>query len=89
MEKFNEVVIVDYLRTPISRSRPDQPERDVFHEIPADHLLAQVIKKIIERAQFDVNEIDELIVGCANQVKENFLYGGRHAVFLSELPETV
>ncbi|MHA1845829.1 MAG: acetyl-CoA C-acyltransferase, partial [Promethearchaeota archaeon] len=37
----------------------------------------------------DVNEIDELIVGCANQVKENFLYGGRHAVFLSELPETV
>ncbi len=89
MEKFNEVVIIDYLRTPISRSRPDQPERDVFHEIPADHLLAQVIKKIMERAKFDVNEIDELIVGCANQVKENFLYGGRHAVFLSELPETV
>ncbi|MHA1196574.1 MAG: acetyl-CoA C-acetyltransferase, partial [Promethearchaeota archaeon] len=28
-------------------------------------------------------------MGCANQVKENFLYGGRHLIFLSELPETI
>ena len=45
MTELNEVVIVDYLRTPISRSRPTQPERDVFHEIPADILLSLVIKK--------------------------------------------
>ncbi|MFX1525527.1 MAG: acetyl-CoA C-acetyltransferase [Promethearchaeota archaeon] len=88
MQNIEEVVMVDFLRTPISRSRPDQPERDVFNEIPADKLLTKVIKEIIKRSKFDPNEIDEVITGCANQVKENFLYGGRHPVFLAELPET-
>ena len=49
MPELNEVVIVDYLRSPISRSRPNQPERDVLHEIPADVLLSLVIKEIISR----------------------------------------
>jgi acetyl-CoA acetyltransferase family protein len=89
MPESREVFIIDYLRTPFSRSRPNQPERDFFYEIPADQLLKMVLKKFIERAQFDPNEIDEIITGCANQVKENFLYGGRHLVFLAELPETV
>ena len=86
---MREVVIIDYLRTPMSRSRPNEPERDVFHSIPADILLSMVIKEIISRAKFDPSDIDEVITGCANQVKENFLYGGRHPIFLAELPETV
>jgi acetyl-CoA C-acetyltransferase len=89
MQKFKDVVIVDYLRTPMSRSRPNQPERDVFHEIPADILLSKVIKELTSRIKFDLSEINEVITGCANQVKENFLYGGRHPVFLGELPVTV
>ena len=89
MKNLRNVVIVDYLRTPMSRSRPNQPERDVFHDIPADMLLSIVIKELVKRAKFDARDIDELIVGCANQVKENFLYGGRHLIFLSELPETI
>jgi len=86
---MREVVIIDYLRTPMSRSRPNEPERDFFHSIPADILLSMVIKEIIARAKFDPSDIDEVITGCANQVKENFLYGGRHPVFLAGLPETV
>jgi acetyl-CoA acetyltransferase family protein len=89
MGELQEAVIVDYLRTPFSRSRPDQPERDVFHQISADRLLASVIKELIKRAKFDPTEIDELITGCANQVKENFLYGGRQPLFLAELPVNV
>ncbi|MFX0186179.1 MAG: acetyl-CoA C-acetyltransferase [Candidatus Hodarchaeota archaeon] len=89
MSELREVVMVDYLRTPISRSRPAEPERDIFHEIPADKLLAIVIKEIVARSKFDSSEIDEIIIGCANQVKENFLYGGRHIIFLAELPETI
>ena len=89
MPEMKEVVIVDYLRTPISRSNPNQPERDVFHQISADNLLALVVKEVISRAKFNPNDIDEFILGCANQVKENFPYGGRHNVFLAELPETV
>ena len=86
MSELQEAVIIDYLRTPFSRSSPNQPERDVFHHISADRLLSSVLKEIVGRAKFDSSEIDELIVGCANQVKENFLYGGRQPIFLSELP---
>jgi acetyl-CoA acetyltransferase family protein len=89
MTELKEVVIVDYLRTPMSRCRPTQPERDVFHQIPADILLSLVIKKIISRSKFNPSDINEVITGCANQVKENFLYGGRHPIFLGELPITV
>ncbi len=89
MVELREVVIVDYLRSPISRSRPNAPERDVLHEIQADVLLSMTIKKILSKAKFDPSEIDEVITGCANQVKENFLYGGRHPIFLSALPDTV
>ena len=89
MLKLNEVVIVDYLRSPFSRSRPNQPERDVFHQISADRLLALVLKQLVTRAKFDSSQIDELIVGCANQVKENFLYGGRQPIFLAELPVNI
>ena len=45
MQNNREVVLVDYLRTPMSRSRLDQPERDVFHEYQADELLALVEKQ--------------------------------------------
>jgi acetyl-CoA acetyltransferase family protein len=89
MDKLQEAVIVDYLRSPFSRSRPNQPERDVFHQISADRLLALVIKELMGRVKFDPHEIDELITGCANQVKENFLYGGRQPLFLAELPVNI
>ena len=89
MVDMQEAVIIDYLRTPFSRSRPDQPERDVFHQISADRMLALVIKELINRAKFEPKEIDELITGCANQVKENFLYGGRQPLFLAELPVNI
>jgi acetyl-CoA acetyltransferase family protein len=89
MPELKEVVITDYLRSPMSRSRPDQPERDFFYKHSADKLLSLVIKEIMGRAKFKPTEINEVITGCANQVKENFLYGGRHTVYLAELPDTV
>ena len=30
---MREAVIIDYLRTPMSRSQPNEPERDVFHPL--------------------------------------------------------
>jgi acetyl-CoA acetyltransferase family protein len=52
-------------------------------------LLSFVLKQLGARSKFDSSEIDELIVGCANQVKENFLYGGRQPLFLAELPVNI
>ena len=45
---MNEPVIVGYLRTPVSRSRPRQPERDVFNSIRADDLAAMVIREVVK-----------------------------------------
>ena len=36
MVTLNDVWLVDYARTAFSRSRPGQPERDVFGEIRGD-----------------------------------------------------
>lgn len=86
---MKEVVIVDYLRSPISRARPTAPERDVLNEFRMDAVLGQVVKTMVDRKGINKKEIDEVLVGCALQVGEQFLYGGRSIVGFAELPETV
>jgi len=85
----NEVVIVDYLRSPFSRSRPREPDRDAFNRLRMDVVLGMLYRKLVERTGVKPEEIDEVISGCALPVKENWSYGGRFPVFLAELPETV
>jgi acetyl-CoA C-acetyltransferase len=88
-EALREVYVVDYLRTPFSRSRPSEPERDVYNSMRMDQALALLIKKIIERDAVNPDEIGDVITGCSFQVGENWLYGGRHPVLLAGLPVTV
>jgi|GEM_PF-6407890 len=40
MMKVRKAVIVDYLRSPFSRSRPREPERDKFNLLRMDHVTA-------------------------------------------------
>jgi len=86
MREMKEVVIVDYLRTPQSRSSTQKPERDVFINYRADELLGFVVKELVKRNKIDPKEIDDMITGSAFPVGENWLYGGRNPLFLAELP---
>ncbi len=86
---LREVFVVDYLRTPFSRSRPSEPERDVYNSVRMDQALALLVKKLIERDVVNPDEIGDVITGCAFQVGENWLYGGRHPVLLAGLPISV
>ena len=86
---LREVYVVDYLRTPFSRSRPSEPERDVYNSVRMDQALGLLIKKLVERDAVNPEEIGDVITGCAFQVGENWLYGGRHPVLLAGLPVTV
>ncbi len=86
---MRDVVIVDYLRTPFSRSRPNAPERDKLNDFRMDVLAGRLIKTMIERKGINPTEIGDVKVGCALQVGENWLYGGRSIIGLAELPETV
>ncbi|MFO7802550.1 MAG: acetyl-CoA C-acetyltransferase [Desulfovermiculus sp.] len=86
---MREVAIVGYLRSPQSRSRPKEPERDDLGAIRADELLARVIQALIQRTGVDPHSLDDFLLGSAFGVSENWTYGGRTPVFLANLPETV
>jgi acetyl-CoA acyltransferase len=86
---MKEVVIVDYLRTAQSRSRPRDPARDLFCKMRGDELLAKLLPELIQRTGIDAKEIDDFLVGCATAVGEQWAYGGRFPIFLANLPETI
>jgi acetyl-CoA C-acetyltransferase len=86
---MKEVVIAGYLRTAQSRSRPRDPERDWFHKMRGDDLLAQLMPALMRRLDLKPAELDDFITGCAMGVSENWTYGGRFPVFLANFPETL
>lgn len=89
MHGDNDVFLVHYKRTAISRSRPNDPERDVFNNIRMDEALGNLIKNSVSETGIRAEEIDDVITGCAIQADENWLYGGRHPVFMGGLPFNV
>ena len=86
---MKDVVIASYLRTPQSRSRPNDQARDWFCNIRADELLEKLLPKIIEKTGIDAKEIDDFLTGGALGVGEQWTYGGRIPIFLANLPETI
>ncbi|TFF87644.1 MAG: acetyl-CoA C-acyltransferase [Promethearchaeota archaeon] len=90
---MKEVWLIDYARTPFSRSRPKQPERDVFGEIRGDELLATLLMKFFDGKLADKgiqkSDINEVTVGTAMGVYEAWTYGGRLPIFLAKFPEDV
>ncbi|MHA1131152.1 MAG: acetyl-CoA C-acetyltransferase [Candidatus Helarchaeota archaeon] len=86
---MTEVVIVDYLRTAFSRSRPRQPERDVFNQYRADDLAAFVIEELVKRTKIDPEEVGDVITGAAFQLGENWMYGGRTVSLMAKMPLSV
>jgi acetyl-CoA acyltransferase len=89
MKEMRDVVLVGYLRTAQSRSRPNEPERDVFYKLRADDLLARLLPEVLKRSKVDPKEVDDFMVGSAVGVNENWTYGGRYPVLLADLPETI
>ena len=86
---MKEVVIVDYLRSPFSRSRPREPERDAFYPLRADQIAVILLKEVIKRNNIDPRMINEVIVACALGVWEQWTYGGRNIVLLANLPDCI
>ncbi|MGQ9722536.1 MAG: acetyl-CoA C-acetyltransferase [Candidatus Jordarchaeum sp.] len=84
-----EVYIVDYLRSPFSRSRPTAPEKDVFNKVYMSDVVAMLINKIIKRTGINPKEIGDVLTGCTMQMKENWMYGGRVVNLLAGLPINV
>ena len=89
---MNEAVIVGYLRSPLSRSRPGDPERaerDVFNRFRMDELAAVVVNELVGRTGVPKEHVDEFISGCALGVGENWSWGGRNIPLLAGFPVTM
>ncbi|MGA2367901.1 MAG: acetyl-CoA C-acetyltransferase [Dehalococcoidia bacterium] len=84
-----EVVIIDYLRSAFSRSRPKEPEKDLLNGWRMDEVLALLWKEMIKRNKIDPKVIDEAITGTANPILENFTFGGKIPAFFADLPNEV
>jgi acetyl-CoA acetyltransferase family protein len=84
-----EVVLVDYLRSPFSRSRPKEPEKDLLNGWRMDKLAANLTNEIIRRTKINPEEIDEFIVGTSSPFLETYTGGGRFPLLLGKLPVTI
>ena len=79
---MRDVVIVDSVRTGLAKSF-----RGSFNWTRSDDMAAFLIDALIERnAKFDPNEVDDIILGAANQAGEQSGNLARMASFLSKLP---
>jgi len=81
---MKEVVIVDAVRTPMGRSKGGH-----FRNIRAEDLSATLIKALMERNQFDPNEIDDIIWSCVQQTLEQGFNIARMASILADVPHSV
>jgi acetyl-CoA C-acetyltransferase len=89
MKGIRDVVIVNYLRSPFSRSRPAEPKRDVFNKVRMDDVAAKLIREIVKRTGVNPEEINDVLTGVAMPLGEQWLYGGRHITYLAKLPVSV
>ncbi len=85
----NGVYLVYYKRTAFSRSRPNDPAKDVFNNIRMDEAMALLMKDAVKNTGINPKEINDAILGSALQVGENWMYGGRQPVLLAGLPVEV
>ncbi|MCE3281680.1 MAG: acetyl-CoA acetyltransferase [Chitinophagaceae bacterium] len=78
------VYIIDALRTPIGRYG------GALASVRPDDLLAHVIRGLVDRNKnIDLDAIEEVIAGCANQAGEDNRNVARMSLLLAGLPVTV
>ncbi|MBJ7455310.1 MAG: thiolase family protein [Thermoleophilia bacterium] len=80
---MQDAVIVEALRTPVGRRRGSLAG---WH--PVD-LAAEVVRALVERSGIDPASIDDVIVGCVDQVGEQAVNVARSIALAAGLPETV
>ncbi|WP_126599726.1 thiolase family protein [Dictyobacter aurantiacus] len=80
---MQEAVILSAVRTPIGRYN------GVLKDVRPDDLGALVIREAIARASISPEEIEDVVMGCANQAGEDNRNVARMSLLLAGLPVTV
>lgn len=80
---MQDVVIVDALRTPVGRFQ------GALSAVRPDDLAAGVLAAVAKRAGIDTADVDEVLLGCANQAGEDNRNVARMALLLAGFPQHV
>src|SRR5438309_2368623 len=82
---MREAVIVDAVRTPLGRGKPNGQLASVH----AVDLLAHALKSAVERTGIDPLEVDDVICGCVSQVGEQGVNIARNGWLAAGFPVEV
>lgn len=83
------VYLTHYQRTAFSRAHPKKVGVDALADWPADRLLAQLIDHSLAVSGIAPERVDDLSLGCALAVKEQWSFGGRYPLMQSRLGDQV
>jgi acetyl-CoA C-acetyltransferase len=75
-----DAYLYEGLRTPFGR------HAGVLAKVRPDDLLADVVKNLMKKSAFKAEQIEDFIVGCANQAGEDSRCVARHAGLVAGLP---
>ncbi|WKD28606.1 acetyl-CoA C-acyltransferase [Halomonas sp. KG2] len=81
---MRDVYLADYARSAFSRAHPRKPEVDAWADTRSDALLASVLDGLLARSGVDGAVVEDLSIGCALPVKEQWSFGGRYPLWLAE-----
>jgi len=73
---MRDAVILEAVRTPIGRGHP---EKGYYADVHPNALLAHCYTAVLDRAGIDSEIVDDVIVGCVQQMGEQSLNVGRNA----------
>ncbi len=77
---MREVVIIEGVRSPVGK------RKGVFSEMRPDDLLAEVLRKLVKKADVDPSHVEDVIIGCVSQVEEQAYNIARNAVLMADYP---
>ncbi|MFF4304701.1 thiolase family protein [Streptomyces sp. NPDC001601] len=82
---MRDAVIVEAVRTPVGKGRPNG---SLAHVHPVE-LLAHTLRSLVERSGIDPALVDDVIGGTVDQVGEQAMNTTRYALLSAGFPETV
>jgi len=72
------VYLTHYQRTAFSRAHPKKKSVDALEDYRADQLFAHLIDHCLDTTGVTAEQVDDVSVGCALPVKEQWSFGGRY-----------
>ena len=83
---MRDVYIYDAVRTPRGRGKANKGALSGIHP---QELMAQTLNRLAQRSGFDKSQVEDVVVGCVTQAKEQGACLARNAVLAADWPREV